>query len=206
LLLAGFVLYCFCGAHRYRYQHSGIEITESNYRVVTDIRRRLVAGVASALEEHGVRYVISHGNLLELTRGRRIVHDDDVDIRIHKEDMGKWMRYCVDSGEADAERGLSLKDPRRTSESKQKENGIQITLLDDQHEELGVHADVVASSVPNIDYDLAFSSPPRRVTYLGVPAWAPGEEATDALLAREYGESYLIPDVDCAVGFDAEVV
>ena len=193
----------------YRYQHCDVLITEKNYAVVTDTRRRLIAGVTSALERHRVRYVLGHGNLLEFVRGEPIVHDDDVDIRIHRDDLDRWMGYCLEAGEKDEARALSLRDARRTDRGAQARNGMQLWLLDDPHPHFDVHVDVVSSTVPDpvwIDYHPAFETPLRRTTYLGVLVWVPSAEAARKLLIQEYGIDYLVPDAAQPVSFDVRSI
>lgn len=192
-------------ATRYRFYHSWIVVTEGGYRIVTEARRRLVRGVASALEDHGIRYVLGHGNLLEFTRGKAIVHDDDVDVRVDVRDFDRWMQYCAQTGSVDRARGLSLRDARRTDAAAQRVNGLQISLLDDPHPRFDVHVDVVPSVVSSpvwTDYSAAFTQPLRRALYLGVPVRVPSAEMAERLLRREYGPSFLVPDRQARVDFE----
>lgn len=201
-----------CVSSRHSFQHSNFPITAQSFRKVKEVRRLLIKGVVSALEHHDIRYVVSDGNLLEMTRGKKIVQDDDIDIRIHTDDLNRWMEYCQTSN-VDRERNLDLKDDRRLSHERQKENGFQVFLLnyDDDLEEVrrvNAHVDVVAANVVVedvwINYEDAFAQPLRRVNYMGTEVSVPSEEMTHALLVRTYGEDYMTPSPDLEFDFDPE--
>jgi len=211
MLLAIIVFVAILWMSQPRFQHSGFRITEESFRKVTEVRRQLLRGVVSVLEENDIRYVISDGNLLEIARGKKIVQDDDIDIRIHTDDLEKWMRYCRIS-EVDKARNLDLRDDRRLSIEKQKENGIQIFLLNysedlEEVKSVGAHVDVVPASAATsiwINYEDAFTQPLRRVTYLDTEVFVPSVEMTHEMLVRTYGKKYMIPVPDLKFDFDPE--
>jgi len=191
------------------FQHSQFPITEQTFRKVTEVRHQLLKGVVSALEDEEIRYVLTGGNLLEFTRGKKIVQDDDLDLRIHRADLNKWMRYCR-VAQTDQVRNLDLTDGRRLSVDQQRFNGFQVGLLHydetlKEVEPVQVHADVVASVVgtdfwPDVDY--LFSQPRRRVNYLGVEVMLPSVELTRKYLTRVYGKNYLVPAPVYSFSFD----
>jgi len=194
---------------KFTFQHSKFPITEQTFRKVTEVRHQLLKGIVSVLEDEEIRYALTDGNLLEFTRGKKIVQDDDLDLRIHKDDLHKWMRYCRVC-QTDQARNLDLTDGRRLSIDQQLFNGFQVRLLNydetlKEVEPVQVHADVVASVVgtdfwPDVDY--LFSQPRRRVNYLGVEVMLPSVELTREYLTRQYGENYLVPVPDYKFDFD----
>ena len=194
-----------------KFQHADFPITEKTFRKVTEVRRQLLKGVVSVMGAETIRYVLTDGNLLEFTRGKKIVQDDDLDLRIHRGDLDKWMQYLLREGETDQLHNLDLTDGRRLWVEQQRFNGFQVGLLnyDDplkEVEPVQVHADIVASVVgkkdiwPDVDY--LFSQPRRRVNYLGVEVMIPSVELTREFLTRVYGENYLVPVPDYKFDFD----
>lgn len=76
------------------FQHNThIEVTKESYEYVKKYKRELVKNITNLFYDLGIRFVISHGNLIECERGRPIYHDDDVDIRFCKRDIYKWIKY-----------------------------------------------------------------------------------------------------------------
>ena len=70
---------------------------------MTDLKAALLEEVVSLLAELGIRYIVGHGNLLEIERVRHglppTAHDDDLDVRIDERDVAKLAAYGHTLGE-----------------------------------------------------------------------------------------------------------
>ena len=78
-----------------KYQHNpGITITKENYEYVREYKKQLLQNITRLLNDLNIRFVISHGNLIEYKRGAPIYHDDDLDIRFNRDDIEKWSQFC----------------------------------------------------------------------------------------------------------------
>ena len=187
------------------FQHSGMPITKDSYAFVQKSKHNLLNGISTVMAKYQIRYVISHGNLIEFVRGRPIYHDDDIDIRFDVRDFPKWEQYCnsLKNG-IDAEHNL-IWDDRIHDFSRQRDNGIQARLISCTTDKIDsksghkydVHCDVVASQVQSSfwnNYDLAFETSLRPVMYMGSTVYVPTKEKAHTLLHLEYGSDYMIPD------------
>ena len=77
-----------------KYQHNNnIDITRDNYLYVREYKKQLLQNITKLLNTLNIRFVISHGNLIEYERGTPIYHDDGVDIRFCYDDISKLDNY-----------------------------------------------------------------------------------------------------------------
>ena len=189
------------------FQHNmNVAITEKSYKYVREYKKQLLLNMSNLLEDNKIKYVISHGNLIEYERGSPIYHDDDIDLRINIKDIHKWEKFCNDNESADK---YNLKFDERFKNMKSfKKRGIQCCLLnfEDFEFEMDIHCDLVPSitnAEPYIrddgrfdkfwtDYDIDYSNL-RKIKLMGVDTFAPNIEDSKRLLLRQYGENYLIP-------------
>ena len=189
------------------FQHNmNVAITEKSYKYVRDYKKKLLLNMSNLLEDNKIKYVISHGNLIEYERGTPIHHDDDLDIRMDIEDLDKWVKFCNENDPIDK---YNLKfDGRFASPQDFQKNGIQCRLakFEDFEFEMDIHCDLVPSitnAEPYIrddgrfdkfwtDYDIDYSNL-RKIKFMGVDTFAPNIEDSKRLLLRQYGEKYLIP-------------
>ena len=76
------------------FQHNKeVEITRQNYTELVIQKRLLLNNISKLFNDLKIKYVISHGNLIEYERNRLIYHDDDLDIRIDINDKNKLFEY-----------------------------------------------------------------------------------------------------------------
>lgn len=183
------------------FQHNRIKITRTSYAYVKSYKLELMANLSNLFSDICVRYVISHGNLLEYERGQSIFQDDDLDIRVCKLDIEKWENYCKDpKNQANSKYNLRF-DNRFHDMNKQKNNGIQCRLMHhvtdatDELKNMNIHADIVFDTVTSkqwMDYDIDWDNI-VRITYMGTLTYVPKKEDIVRLLKKNYGEKYLIP-------------
>ena len=76
------------------FQHNKIIVSKESFKYTYEVKKQLVRNVTNLLNKLKIKYVIGHGNLLEIVRGDYIYHDDDIDIRIDQRDFHKWISYC----------------------------------------------------------------------------------------------------------------
>ena len=77
------------------FQHNKkIMVNKESYKYVYQVRQQILNNIDKLLNKLNIKYVISHGNLIEYTRGKKIYHDDDIDIRMDINDLDKWISYC----------------------------------------------------------------------------------------------------------------
>ena len=185
------------------FQHNMTFIINTNtYTYVKEYKRQLIKNMTQLLDDLHIRFCIGHGNLIEYARGKPIYHDDDLDLRFSKEDMGKWFEYCKNNGKHAYKYNL-LFDHRFSDVDAQKENGIQVNLLDFENDrnikafkKMDIHCDLVANNIKTnvwIVYDIDFNNL-RKVSYLGVDTYVPSEEDTVRILTKEYGSDYMTPN------------
>ena len=189
------------------FQHNKhVAITEESYKYVREYKKQLLTNLNKLLSDIEIKYVISHGNLIEYERGSPIYHDDDIDLRINIKDIHKWEKFCNDNESAEK---YNLKFDGRFKNMKSfKKSGIQCRLLnfEDFEFEMDIHCDLVPSitnAEPAMrmrgvidkfwtDYDIDYSNI-RKIKFMGVDTFAPNIEDSKRLLIRQYGDSYLIP-------------
>ena len=185
------------------YQHNtSYMIRADTYSYVSEYKAQLLKNMTRLLNDLHIRFCIAHGNLIEHTRGKPIYHDDDLDLRLSSDDMGRWLEYCKNN-EKDIHRFNLLFDGRLSDADAQKKNGIQVRLLEFQSEgnkkvfeNMDIHCDLVANNVQTdiwIVYDIDYNKL-RKISYLGVDTYAPSEEDTDYILTKEYGSNYMTPN------------
>jgi hypothetical protein len=180
------------------FQHNKTwRITNKTYSYVYEYKRELLSNLTRLLDDVGIRFVISHGNLIELARGTPIYHDDDLDLRFDERDFDKWMAFCQkpDVEEVMPEYNLVF-DGRLKDAAAQKYNGIQVGLVQfaydgcDRCASMDIYADLVASRVQTNmwpAYDIDFDNV-RDVRFMGVATHAPSEADADAVLRKQYGD------------------
>ena len=165
---------------------------------------------------YNIRYFLANGNLLEFTRGKLIQQDDDIDIRIHNDDLPNWMEYCLTLARLNNKymdyHNVLVFDNRAHDMKKQIYNGIQVVLnvpnvsnkkLNVLHQiyknqfKDGIHMDIVPAQCGFSSYwktqSYVFQEPLRKVSYLNSLVCVPSAKMTDKVLTQDYGKDYLIP-------------
>lgn len=177
------------------FQHNDtIPVTPSNYAYVRSCKQRLVREVTTLLDRLGIRFVLSHGNLLEWVRGRPIYHDDDVDLRFHEEDLPLWQSYLDAGPENWKPPGLHIRAANRRQHFYKVELVWPTTT---RPRPFTVVLDLVVDRLANliwVPYDKVNFDARRVIEYLGVRTYAPSEEDTNHVLTLDYGPHYLVPD------------
>ena len=73
------------------YPHSELKVNKHNKELVESNLLKLLKDVTKFLEKNEIRYIISDGTLLGAYRNSSIIHgDDDIDMRIHRDDWNKF--------------------------------------------------------------------------------------------------------------------
>ena len=185
------------------YQHNSAHmINTDTYTYVYEYKTQLLQNMTRLLNDLHIRFCIAHGNLIEHTRGKPIYHDDDLDLRLCKDDIGRWLEYCKNNG-GDIHRYNLRFDGRFSDADAQKKNGIQVRLKHFQNdsrikvfEDMDIHCDLVANNIHTdiwIVYDIDYNNL-RKISYLGVDTYAPSEADTERILTKEYGSNYMTPN------------
>ena len=76
------------------FHNETIIVNKHTYSYVYNYKKQLLYNISNLLTTLNIKFVISHGNLLEYTRDKLIYHDDDLDIRLNISDKEKWSDYC----------------------------------------------------------------------------------------------------------------
>lgn len=184
------------------FDHTKISVNDENLKIVRGIMKSLLGKVVNILDKYNVNYVLGHGNLIEITRGKVIEQDDDIDIRIDNNSFDNWMKYCNsinknnDEEYVDYTNGIIL-DNRTKDEQQQMKNGIQIKLLNNNTIFKNVHFDLVVAKTSKsniwIDYSEAFKNKLVETKFLETTVKIPDKKTTKKLLTKEYGKNYMIP-------------
>lgn len=70
-----------------------VKITEENFIQIHNQKVKAIDSIHKLFEQLKIKYVISHGDLIQYVRKKPIYHDDDVDIRICINDVNKLYDY-----------------------------------------------------------------------------------------------------------------
>ena len=192
------------------FQHNKrFRITLESFAYVREYKRQLMQSMHSLLADLDIKYVISHGCLIEFERQALIYHDDDIDLRYDIKDLPKWERFCKEYQTKGSKYNIKLGDRGQYKNiSEQKKNGIHVRLKHfDNHLQLKTFKkiDIFMDFVPSVaelwfktkhmwpPYDINFHDL-RAVEYLGVQVTAPNKKDTQRVLTKQYGPRYLVPD------------
>jgi hypothetical protein len=184
------------------FQHNHRKITEEDYNYMIAYKRELLKNIGNLLDKLGIKYVISHGNLLEYTRGTPIYQDDDIDIRYDINDLDKWLEYCKSLTKcSDIENNLTILRKIMGLGPFKKMYIIKLRHFQYEHKvpfNFKIWCDFIANDI-NIGtfgrYDV-FQEELRKIQYLGVDTYVPNQILTEKLLSDEYGNNYIIPKYD----------
>ena len=185
------------------FQHNiNYKITKDTYIYVAEYKRQLLQNTTNLMNDIGIRFVISHGNLIEYERERPIYHDDDLDIRFCNDDFDKWADYCNNNDKEQTKYNL-LFDNRFNDIKQQKLNGIQASLIQFKNDnnitsftKMEIHVDLISNNIetePWIKYNIDYNNL-RKITCVGIDTYAPNKEDTVRILTQEYGPNYIIPN------------
>jgi hypothetical protein len=149
------------------------------------------------LNDLNIKFVISHGNLIEYERESPIYHDDDLDIRFDKNDLEKWISFRSKNTTILNDYNLKfdekvLKIPNWYHFSLIKFNNPQNI----REYKMRLFCDFVINICSDKfwdDYDIDYNNL-RTITYLETTTFAPSKDDTIRVLSNYYGNDYLIPD------------
>ena len=134
--------------------------------------------------------------------GKKIYHDDDIDIRVDLNDFSKWVSYCKKLNNLNDYKYNLRYDNRIFNINKQIYNGIQVRLIKFKNNnnikeyDMDIHCDLVFNIVGNkfwVDYNLDYNKR-LRVKYLDVDTYVPNKKNIEYLLNKEYGKDYIKPN------------
>ena len=77
------------------FQHNRKNISFDTYIYTFLYKQQLLKNITLLLESLNIKFVISHGNLIEYERKKYIFHDDDLDIRFDVRDQHKLFLYFL---------------------------------------------------------------------------------------------------------------
>lgn len=187
------------------FQHNkNVCVDIDSYAYVKSYKSQLLMNLGQLFSDIGVRYVISHGNLLEYERGEPIHHDDDIDLRVCRKDIEKWAMYCNEPCNMKNPKYNIKFDKRFMDMDRQIQNGVQCWLIQFKDsegiciktfEKMNIHADVVLDSVTSnfwMDYDIDWDSI-EEVTFLNIKTYVPNKKDRERVLTANYGVKYIIP-------------
>jgi hypothetical protein len=189
----------------YNFQHNNkIKITPYLYKYVCEYKKQLLYNITLLFNDLNIKFVISHGNLIEYERKKPIYHDDDLDIRYDINDIYKWELFCS-KNQPKLDKYNLIFDSRFYNLEKQKYNGIQCKLINipfnlnsnNITNIMDIHMDVVPNKVISdfwLFYDIDYNNL-RNINYLGINTYAPNIKDTKKVLETQYGKNYLIPNI-----------
>jgi hypothetical protein len=180
------------------------DVTPDTYNYVTEYKKQLLQSITSLLDDVGIKYVISHGNLIEYVRGKPIYHDDDIDIRYDERDFAKWIEFTKTKKSPMLLQYNLRFDSRFNSEREQKMTGLHCNLINFKnttdivvYPRVFVNCDLVCSKLTTtkcwMNYDINFDDL-RKIKYYDIDTYCPNEADTNRVLSTQYGENYLIPN------------
>lgn len=189
-----------------KYQHNySITINKKNYEYVREYKKQLLQNITNLLNDLRIRFVISHGNLIEYKRGAPIYHDDDIDIRFNKDDYHIWYKFCKEnnSNNIEIEKYNLVFDWRFPFTKTQMLCGIKCNLIQFKNTtnievfpNIKINCDLVCSKLSKskiwADYNINYNNL-QKIEYLEVNTYAPNDSDTQKVLSKEYGKKYLIP-------------
>jgi hypothetical protein len=196
-----------------KYQHNNkIEITRDNYLYVREYKKQLLQNITNLLNILNIRFVISHGNLIEYERNLPIFHDDDVDIRFCYDDISKLDNYFnTIKDNNDIRYNLSFRNMSFLNlfnkNDKNLNNKVSLIKFDNYknltlYDNININLDLVANKFNNslfnhstigwLIYNINYNDL-RIVKYLDVNTYAPNKIDTINVLTQEYGTNYIIP-------------
>jgi len=187
---------------KFYFQHNNkIQITRETYNYVYNYKKQLVENITKLLNDLGIKFVVAHGNLIEIERKKPIYHDDDIDIRFNINDIDKWKAYIINN--KDSKNYNLVFDDRLKNIKKQKYDGIQVGLYKFKNEknikefpEMDIHLDLVGNIVENkfwMDYNIDYNNL-RKVKFMDIQTTIPSKKDTKMVLSKQYGENYIIPN------------
>lgn len=185
------------------FQHTLLLMSAENVRGVREAQTLLIKDTAALLDEHSVRWSICCGTLLGFMRtgdSFGIPWDDDVDIRVHRDDWEKLHGHVL-AGVAGSESGrmgalrFDLQDGNGT------DFDLQITAPGvgiERGEGDTVHLDLVSAEyharLPWRDQQSElFTVPTRTIVLAGVRVQAPPEAEAEMSLQAHYGKGWRSP-------------
>ena len=184
------------------FHNETIIVNKHTYSYVYNYKKQLLYNISNLLTTLNIKFVISHGNLLEYTRDKLIYHDDDLDIRLNISDKEKWSDYCKNNSRESQKYNLIF-DHRFKNIGKQLYNGIQARLLKFNNPnnipeiKMDIHLDLVFNKVKLKkiwkDYSIDYNNL-RKVKYLGINTFAPNLKDTHLVLKKEYSKKYIKPN------------
>ena len=184
------------------FHNETIIVNKHTYSYVYNYKKQLLYNISNLLTTLNIKFVISHGNLLEYTRDKLIYHDDDLDIRLNISDKEKWSDYCKNNSRESQKYNLIF-DHRFKNIEKQLYNGIQARLLKFNNPnnipeiKMDIHLDLVFNKVKLKkiwkDYSIDYNNL-RKVKYLGINTFAPNLKDTHLVLKKEYSKKYIKPN------------
>ena len=184
------------------FHNETIIVNKHTYSYVYNYKKQLLYNISNLLTTLNIKFVISHGNLLEYTRDKLIYHDDDLDIRLNISDKEKWSDYCKNNSRESQKYNLIF-DHRFKNIGKQLYNGIQARLLKFNNPnnipeiKMDIHLDLVFNKVKLKkiwkDYSIDYNNL-RKVKYLGISTFAPNLKDTHLVLKKEYSKKYIKPN------------
>ena len=178
-------------------------VTKESYKYVSNVKQQLLNNIVKLLNKLNIKYVLSHGNLIEIIRKKKIYHDDDIDIRMDIDDLNKWKNYCYNLNSLyDYEFNLKY-DSRIFNINKQKYNGIQVWLIKFNNKNnikefnMDIHCDLVFNKVGYNkfwhDYNIDFNNR-KKIKFLDVNTHIPSDNDTKKMLEYGYGANYMVPN------------
>jgi hypothetical protein len=176
------------------HHNTRIKVTPETYAYVREYKKQLLMNMTLLLNDLNIKFVISHGNLIEYERESPIYHDDDLDIRFDKNDLEKWISFLNTN---------SLKLNNYNLKLCKNILNIYVFILIKFNNpgnileyNMSIYCDFVINICSNkfwYDYDIDYNNL-RTITYLETTTFAPSKDDTIHVLSNEYGKDYLIPD------------
>ena len=173
------------------FQHNtDVLVTVESYEYVKIYKSIILSKLVKIFNNNNIRYFISDGNLLEYIRGKTNYQDDDIDIRIHKDDMNKLNgKLNTDDDLIIPENLIDWNQIRLNSKNIDELKNYDKYFMD-------IHVDIVDSShdckiFSNVEY--IFEEDFKKDKYLGIDVNIPNEKFIDSYLSNLYGKKYKSP-------------
>tara|TARA_Y100001980_G_C14555788_1_gene345209 strand:- start:2305 stop:3069 length:765 start_codon:yes stop_codon:yes gene_type:complete len=164
------------------YQHCNFVLNDTNRKIVKECLRQLLGDVHDLFVYYNIRYLICSGTLLGAVRdGQFIDGDDDIDIRIHKEDWDMCVKILSYLG-------------RNYDIYKKHDKWYQVNCKVKTPGD-PIHLDIVSSDLelehgdwPNVDY--LFYKPLDLIMINDMMVYGPNKDDIVPYLEMNYGKKW----------------
>lgn len=178
--------------------HSLFILNDKNKHIIQSNLTKLLKDITDLFNKHDIRYFITDGTLLGAYRNASIIeHDDDLDIRIHKDDWNKYRTHLAESkyfynNYIIRKGGENHKMDQIRCRVETPDEPLHLDLVASDYE-IKINNPLSASEWLFKKCDHMFVLPTEDILINGLTVKGPNKEYIEPFLIGEYGKNYMIP-------------